>query len=340
MSSIRKGFLVFSLALVLLSYHFHNAAAQEPLPTSTEAPGTRLLTADELLQMVNQGRLQIGHPALVLDPILMSYTQGEADLAANSMPPQGSGPPADVIAMGYGYPETSDTIFCTYHYAQLDLKGATPPIPDFGSPDVRAVNNVYYRHVGFGVSKGTGDWDGYVFYLMLACYDADKKYHPGQATLTPGASTPAAVSEVIIPVRTAQAQNNGQIVHEVLSGQSLWAIAMAYHTHIQDILTLNHLAPDTDSVYQGQKLLIPTQADGPTRHTATAAVFTMTPGRQPPTRTLATAVEITAAVPESTNTLTPGGTQTAAIKMTNGTVAVGIVLLGVMVFVLASVFKK
>jgi LysM repeat protein len=328
-----KIFLSFVLALSILCLGPQAAAAQEPQPTGTQTPEPRLLTVNELLQMVNQARASIGHPPLVLDPILMNYIQAEADLAANSLPSQGS-PTERVIAMGYGYPETSDTIFCTSNSAIMDING----IPSgYGSVDERAVNNVYYRHIGFGISKGVGDWDGYVFYMLLACYDADKKYHPGQATVTPGANATAGVSEVIIPVRTAEAQQNGQILHEVRSGQTLWAIAMAYHTHIQDILTLNRLSPDTDTIYQGQKLLIPTLPVSLIRHSSTPLPFTITPTGH---SSLMPARESTTAITAIKNTTSPRAAQSGEFKINNNMVIFGILVLSGLALVLFALFKK
>ncbi|MCE1253277.1 MAG: LysM peptidoglycan-binding domain-containing protein [Anaerolineae bacterium] len=231
-----------------------------------------ILSTAEMLQLVNQARRDVGHPLLVLDPYLMIYAQTVADMAANSLPPSAKGAVQSVIEMGYGYPETIDTIFCTSSFVILYLSDQNPAdsLP-FASPSERAIENIYYRHVGFGVAKGVGDWDGYIFYQMLACYTADNKYNPDRV-LTPGAPTPQTVSQIIYPVYTAQVQANGQLVHEVRAGQSLWAIAVAYQTHIKDILQLNNLPPDWNTVYEGQKLLIPTLQGGrmPVQNTAVA----------------------------------------------------------------------
>lgn len=46
-------------------------------------------------------------------------------------------------------------------------------------------------------------------------------------------------------------------MHEVKMGQSLWSIAIAYDTHIVDILRFNNLSPEQQVVWIGQKLNIP-----------------------------------------------------------------------------------
>ena len=53
------------------------------------------------------------------------------------------------------------------------------------------------------------------------------------------------------------------MIHIVKPGQSLWSIAIAYGTHINELQRLNGFANDLTTVYTGQKLLVPTNADSP-----------------------------------------------------------------------------
>ena len=250
------------LAIAGLAVGWVAPANADTLTITLPAPEVRLPGAEEVLQGVNSSRASIGHPALVLDPILMGYAQAGADLDANSLPGQEGGAVSNVIALGYGYPETIETIFCTYNATKLSLD--TPDLANaagFGGVGERLVNNVFYRHAGFGIARGVGEWEGYVMMHMIACYTADKLYKPGQ-TPAPGQPTAPPVSQVIYPVVTALPQSDGRLLHEVRAGQSLWAIAMAYNTHVGDILTLNRLPADTGTIYAGQKLLIPTVVGG------------------------------------------------------------------------------
>jgi len=340
MNALQKIGAGLCLLFILLAIKTWPAAAEEVQPSATPTLEPRLLTPEELLAIVNQGRRQIGHRPLVLDPILGAYLQGQAELEANSIPSNGESPQASVMAMGYGYPETSDTIFCTSNRAILMLNGSDAAIPSgFGDVGERAVNNVYYRHIGFGISKGAGDWDGYVFYLLLACYGADNRYTPGAAVPT-GSSTAAPVSQVIIPVRTSAPLANGQLIHEVRSGQSLWSIAIAYHTHIEDILRLNRLPPGTDTVYLGEKLFIPTPSGGWITPQA-AALPAITAAATPP----AAAFKVPTAVPSADGAgrqedKPADPTGEGGVVISSETFFVGALLAGCLVFAAVKVFKR
>lgn len=64
-------------------------------------------------------------------------------------------------------------------------------------------------------------------------------------------------SEWIVPVTRSTPNANGQIIHVVGQGQSLWSIATAYGTKMNAILALNGLPLETKTLYAGQRLLIP-----------------------------------------------------------------------------------
>ena len=70
-----------------------------------------------------------------------------------------------------------------------------------------------------------------------------------------------------MPVVRATARPDGDVIHEVKNGQSLWSIAIEYGVKIEQIHRLNNL-PSTD-IYLGQKLLVQKSATQPVP-TATA----------------------------------------------------------------------
>ena len=90
---------------------------------------------------------------------------------------------------------------------------------------------------------------------------------PGKQTgNTPGATTapgvaPATASELIQAIELATPAADGSITHLVKSGQTLWAIAVAYKVRVAQIQFLNNLG-QTVVIYEGQKLII--KEAGPT----------------------------------------------------------------------------
>jgi LysM repeat protein len=75
------------------------------------------------------------------------------------------------------------------------------------------------------------------------------------------------ISQYSIPIAVSTARPDGDVVHEVEYGQTLWSIAELYHVHIDDIKRLNGLIDDT--VVPGWKLLIQKGATQPAPPTAT-----------------------------------------------------------------------
>lgn len=72
----------------------------------------------------------------------------------------------------------------------------------------------------------------------------------------PGYKAPTATSNIIVPVKKATPGPDGSIIHEVQSGQSLWAIAIAYGVKIADIRRLNGIPENSNNIVVGQKLVI------------------------------------------------------------------------------------
>jgi hypothetical protein len=91
------------------------------------------------------------------------------------------------------------------------------------------------------------------------------------------------LSQYSIPVALSTARPDGDVVHEVQYGQTLWSIAIQYGTTIEQIKRLNNLTDDT--VVSGWKLLVQKGATQPAPFTpipkevaiATRALFTASP---------------------------------------------------------------
>ena len=113
--------------------------------------------------------------------------------------------------------------------------------------------NPSYVHIGAGVYE----YGDRIWYVIHAAYTSGTSQYTPNPTqlLNPGTSTPS-VSQIIIPVQTVAPDENGAVIHEVLPGQALWSIAIAYDTKIDDLIRLNNLNRTDPTIYVGQKLLV------------------------------------------------------------------------------------
>jgi hypothetical protein len=106
---------------------------------------------------------------------------------------------------------------------------------------------------------------------------------------------------LVSDVMTATPQLDGSIIHEVLDGQSLWSIAIAYKVTIADIIQWNNLLP-TPVIFVGERLVVqiaPTPTLSPTiTNTSIPSTRTITPSQTPITPQ-----------PSATITPTPSPTQ-------------------------------
>jgi hypothetical protein len=80
------------------------------------------------------------------------------------------------------------------------------------------------------------------------------------------------LAQYSIPVAMSTARPDGDVIHEVKYGQTLWSIAIQYKTTINELKRLNGLTDDT--VLPGWKLLVQKGATQPSPSTAT---FVFTP---------------------------------------------------------------
>lgn len=89
---------------------------------------------------------------------------------------------------------------------------------------------------------------------------------------------------LVSDVMTATPQLDGSIIHEVLDGQSLWSIAIAYNVTIAEIIQWNNLLP-TPVIFVGERLVVqiaPTPTLSPTiTNTSIPPTRTITPSQTP-----------------------------------------------------------
>lgn len=253
------------------------------------------VSAAELISLVNSLRTGVyGLPALIEDPILDSTAASTAyQMAANGVCAHLGGARERIAAAGFG---GGATIFATENMAC-----ATSATIDWIRQVWADAEHMYpmvkssYTHVGAGTYTASS---GTTYYVLHAAYIAggSGSYTSATSSSSLAAAATADLSNFVQPVITSTPDNDGNIYHTVLYGQSLYAIATWYGVTVGKIKEMNGLT--SDSIYEGDKLLIsirPTPSITPTR-TATVPQ---------PTRTLTATHAPATPVPTATMTPTP-----------------------------------
>ena len=263
-----------------------------------------LHNAYDLIAEVNALRASNGLPAYNVNPILMQVAQAHSDYQASigtttHYSADGSRPFQRALAAGY--PVAGDLSrggFFSENITSGSSKSAAQAVLEWQGDSIHlsTMLSPNLQDVGAGASVAGG-----VTYFTLdagSSTGSTVNYTPpaGGATGIPGT---IATLEIVQPVRTSTALEDGSVVHEVQIGQALWSIALAYSTTIDELKRLNQLA--TNEIYVGQKLLVrrdvpatgspkePTVTvtsgvpfSTPTRHVTSTATSTSTPIPAPP----------------------------------------------------------
>ncbi|HEX5807198.1 MAG TPA: CAP domain-containing protein [Anaerolineales bacterium] len=262
----------------------------------------------DLVNAVNGLRVAYGLPPYSINPILMSTAQAQADFLAVTGSMTHAGPGGIGFTdrlLAAGYPLAGDLSLGGFRAENItggpeDMPaeaavnrwtGDTLHLTTMISPDL--------TEIGAGVATHKGR----VYYVIDAARPTTSGA-PQAAPGSPGSGTPVTVSSppgIVYPVSMSTPTVEGDVIHEVQPGQSLWLIAIAYETKIDEIKSLNSLF-DND-IFPGQKLLIKRGI------LVTAVLFTATPAQS----ASATATSL------STPTLTHQSvTRTASPMLTTG----------------------
>lgn len=251
-------------------------------------------SAFELIVAVNDLRASYGLPAYNVSSILMGTAQGQAEFMASTGTVTHSGPG--------GISLTDRLINAGYSMAGgFRAENILSTSPDASGYEI--VNSGYWAdsdhqntmlspnlsEIGAGVAVAGGRG-----YYVIDCAQ------PSGAQLPPssgsGTSSTQGPSQIMAAVVLSTPREDGAVIHEVQYGQSLWSIAIAYETKIDEIKRLNGLT--SNEIYLGQKLLVkvvgtatptvPVPTETPTTipltktptHVPTSAVATMTPSAE------------------------------------------------------------
>lgn len=323
--------LLFGALLVFLP----SAKAQElgPTPTLGAPPNPA-----DIINAVNALRLSYGLPALYAHPVLMQIAQEQASGIASGLPGhwRPNGMTLGQWMMSLGYPLSGDLTQDGYRSENWGLAMTAEDAVQMWLGDDLHTNTMLSQNrsdIGAGVAVGDGE---FIVVIETALQTASGQMQSNAGAILTGIpqtkaainqmETQAAINGVLpqysIPVVLNTPFPNGRVYHEVLYGQTLWSIAIAYGTTIKQIQGLNNLGDDT-TLYEGQTLLVRTDATqiAPTNVFASPQLATGT----------STFTPITPLTP-AVSTGTPGtfsGTETSAFS---------VAAIGIAALILAAVF--
>jgi len=240
--SLRWFLFVLLLAVTINTAVVVQAAQPQAAPSAE-------VTAFDLIIAMNTLRVSYGLPALVEDPIINAVARSTAEnMAANQMSWHIGNVSGRLAAAGYG---GGSTVWATENFAVGNL--SIDEIMVIWSDDwhmIPAVNPAYCN-IGAGVVRAT---NGRNYYVLQAAYTAAKSC--GEYRSPGGSTNDGWVSQWIVPVKIATPDADGEVYHVVETGQSFWAIAVAYQITINDLETWNNLSRDS-KLQIGQQLFIP-----------------------------------------------------------------------------------
>ena len=286
-------FFIAAIILTLLFSAPGATQAQTPI-TETSQAAIQPPTPAEIIDAINTLRLSYGLPTLAAHPVLMALAQRQADGIAAGL--HGHWRPYGLtlgqLLIMEGYPLAGDLTQDGYRsenwIVSMTAQGA---IAAWLSDDEHSntMLSEYRSDIGAGVSMSRDEWGQDQIYVVIETALQTRSGQQqswardfltrlpsiiGGTTSINGTPVPLSAGQYIIPVARTTARSDGDVVHEVQYGQSLWSIAITYGTTIKQIQTWNNLG-NSNIVYEQQMLLVQKGATQPVvipTQTATAMI--------------------------------------------------------------------
>jgi len=277
------------IGMVLIAiFSFRIVNAQEPIATLESSPSPTLsqlqITPADMINTVNDLRLSYGLAALTVHPALMEIAQVEVNGIAAGY--GGHWRPNNLTLgqwlLSLGYPLSGDLSQDGYRSENF-IMGPYLTVQDAinhwrdDDPHTATMLSPNRSDIGASLATGTDEWGQTIYYYVLETALQTKSgqmQYNAYPTLTAiasdqvalfGDATQAAqslqVPQYIVKVSRATARPDGDVIHEVKNGQSLWSIAIEYGVTIEQVRRLNNIS-STD-IYTGQKLLVSKGATQP-----------------------------------------------------------------------------
>lgn len=306
MRQFALAILIPSLLSLTISLLPSNEVEAHPAPRPAYA------TAFEIIVAVNELRASYGLPPYEENAILMTTAQAQADYMASTGTVTHSGPGGisltqRLINAGYqmeGGFRAENILSASPNASGYDIVHSSY-WADADHQNTMLSPNLTEIGAGVAVSGGRG-------YYVIDC--ARPAGASGNTTTTNAAPVTRLPSDLMSPVIVSTPRSDGAVYHEVKFGQTLWSIAIAYGTTIEQIKLLNKLG--SNDIYPGQQLLIMIAGTlTPTTISATAT----------PEKATATAASVDTVTPAATETSAPTEVPLAAAR--GGGVVVGAIIL-------------
>ena len=267
---------IFILALLALTLGLlpPKEVSARPLPQGDP------LTAWEVIEAVNALRIANGLLPLNPHPVLMEVAEWESNAIAGGAGghtrPNGLTLGQWLISLGYplsgdlsldGYRSENWIAARTAQEAVELWLGDGPHTNTMLSPDrsdigaAVAVSDQIYIVLETALQTNSGEMQTDAYEILTAI--AQGGYSGDAGNLMP---------QYIIPVKRSTARPNGDVIHKVQYGQSLWSIAITYNTTIDQIRAWNNLGESIE-IYDGQILLVQMGATQPPPPTMTPRAF-------------------------------------------------------------------
>lgn len=295
-------FLITSILLALLigvlpSVRGQVVYAQEPeTPTVEQNASTpaSTISPSDVINAVNNLRLSQGLNTLSIHPSLMQVAANQASALAATNGTVGHQRPCGMTLgqemLMLGFPLWGDLSLDGFRSENWVAARTMEQVMSFWLGDDAHRNTMLSpdrSHLGAAVSVSDQ------IYVVLetalqtntgqhqsTAYDILTGIPQTQSACGGYSSSSGGISQYSIPVVANTAKPDGDVIHEVQYGQTLWSIAVQYNTTIAELKRLNNLPDDTIS--PGWKLLIQKGATQPAPTSAAQQVqLTVTETKYP-----------------------------------------------------------
>jgi len=249
---------------------FQDASAT---PETTDTPALAAPSPADIINAVNNLRLAHGLNALGVHPVLMQVAAEQASALAASEGAVGHERPCGMTLgqqlLAMGYPLWGDLSLDGYRSENWAISSTAEQVITAWLGDDEHTNTMLSEfRSDIGAAVAVSD-QIYVVLETALKTPTNKMQSPAYDILTgiPATQTLCAgsfdgsIPQYSIAVVVSTAQPDGDVIHEVKYGQTLWSLSDQYHISVDEIKRLNGLT--TDTIVPGWKLLIQKGATQP-----------------------------------------------------------------------------